>query len=362
MQPSNAPQPQNTGMGGNGGPPMGMDTQLAAAIVKESISIRQRRDMIDRVGKTAEIIFQHTIDTAVPSFKSRMKQAVRRSATTSVAWIKVDFERSYGGHTAQTQDKIADFESRILKTQQLLGDEKAGEMPEGAAGREELKLALEQIIAKPDQLLKEGIEFDFPKSWDVIPDDECTQLVGLINCKRLAHQFEGTAESIKARFNVDVGKSYTAYRPDGAAKRKADNKPDRLHWYEVYDSTTNLVYTVCDGYPDFLCEPAPPRVEVPQFFPFYPIVLNEVENDDDLYPLSDVDLIEHQQKELNRTREALRQHRIASQPYLVAGKDKLSPDDVEKLKNRAAHEVVLLQALVGAQKVSDMLMAGISWM
>lgn len=357
---NSAPQQQGAPppMGDNGGPPMGMDQATAVAIVKEAVAIRARRDMIDRIGKTAEIIFQHTIDTAVPSFKSRMKQGVRRSATTGVGWIKLDFERSFNGHTTETSDKIADFEDRIRKADATIGSVQAGEVPVGAAEREELKLSLQAIHDQPDMLIKEGILLDFPKSWDVIPDDECTQLVGLIGCKRLAHRFEGTCESIKAQFNVDVGKNYTPYRPDGREKRKSDNTPDKLHWYEVYDSTTNLVYTVCEGYPDFLCDPAPPRVEVPQFFPFYPIVLNEIENDDELYPLSDVDLIEHQQKELNRTREALRQHRIASQPYTVAGKDKLSKDDQDRLKSRVAHDVILLQALTGTQKASDMLQAG----
>lgn len=345
-------------MGDNGGPPMGMDPETAIAIVREAVAIRQRRDMIDRVGKTAEILFQHTIDTAVPSFKSRMKQGVRRAATTGVAWIKLDFERSFSGHTTETKDRIADIEDRIRKADAILGTLKAGEIPEGDARREEMKLMLDEITSKEDMVQKEGILFDFPKSWDVIPDDECTQIVGLIGCKKLAHQFEGTVDSIKAAFNVDVGQCFTPYRADGNPKPKADDTPDKVHWYEIYDSTAGLVYTVCEGYPDFLCDPAPPRVEVPQFFPFYPIVLNEVENDEKLYPLSDVDLIKHQQKELNRTREALRQHRIAAQPYLVGDKSKLSEDDQNRLKNRAAHDVILLQALVGGQKVGDMLQAG----
>lgn len=364
-QPMQATGPAAAVPGHNGGPPMAadptapmMDPATALLIVKEAIDIRARRDMIDKIGKTAEILFQHTIDTAVPSFKTRMKQAVRRSATTSVAWIKLDFERAYDGHTKESQDKIADFNTRIANIQATLGNIEAGDVPDGSADLEEVKLALQSVMDTPDMLVREGIVFDFPKSWDVILDDECTQIVGLVGCKKMAHQFEGTPASIKAAFNVDVGASFTAYRPDGKAKRKADNKPDKLVWYEVYDSTVGLVYTVCEGYPDFLCEPSEPRVKVPQFFPMYPIVLNEVENDDDLYPMSDVDLIEHQQRELNRSREALRQHRIAASPYTVAGKGKLSEDDKNRLRNREAHDVVELQAMSGQQKVGDLFQAG----
>lgn len=348
--------------GHNGGPPMApppmMDPATALAIVKEAIDIRARRDMIDRIGKTAEILFQHTIDSAVPSFKTRMKQAVRRAATTCVAWIKLDFERAFDGHCAQTKDQIDDFKRRLATMQATLGDVQADEVAPGSPEIEELKLSLHSLMEKPDMLMKEGIVFDFPKSWDIIPDDECTQLVGLVGCKRLAHQFEGTPASIKRDFGVDVGKSFTPYKPDGNAKKKPDNKPDKLVWYEVYDSTTGLVYSVCEGYPDFLCDPCEPRVELPRFFPFYPIVLNEVENDEDLYPLSDVDLIVHQQKELNRAREALRQARIAAAPYHVTGKGKLSEDDIIRLQNRAAHDVISLQAMTGNQKVQDLFQAG----
>lgn len=355
-------------VGHNGGPPLDgappappspmMDPTTALMIVKEAIDIRARRDKIDKIGKTAEILFQHTIDTAVPSFKTRMKQGVRRSATTSVAWIKLDFERAFSGYESHTQDKIADFASRISALEASLGDVQADKVNPGDASLEELKLGLESLMEKPDMLLREGLVFDFPKSWDIIIDDECRQLVGLVGCKRMAHQFEDTPAGLKRQFKVDVGTNFTPYKSDGQQKKRSDNKPSKLMWYEVYDSEAGLVYTVCDGYPDFLCEPCAPRVEVPQFFPFYPIVLNEVENDEDLYPPSDVELIEHQQKELNRSREALRQHRIAAAPYTIAGKDKLSDDDINRLKNRAPHDVIFLQAMVGAQKVSDIFQPG----
>lgn len=346
---------QNPGMS-----PPTMDPSMAMAIVKEAIEIRERRDLIDRVGKTAEVMFQHTMDTAVPSFKTRMKQAVRRAATTGVSWIKLDFERAYSGFTSQTQDAIDDYESRIQKAQAIIGNVRAGDVSAGDSSLEELKLSLAGLIEKPDKLAREGLVFDFTKSWNIIPDDLCTQIVGLVGCKKMAHEFEGTPEGLKEKFKVDVGELFTAYKRDDTGKKEKGKESGEscLLWYEVYDSTTGLVYTICDGYPDFLCDPHPPRVEVPQFFPFYPIVLNEVENDEDLYPPSDVELIEHQQKELNRTREALRQHRIAASPYYLAGKGKLSEDDKNRLKRRAPHEVIELQAMIGQQKVQDLFQKG----
>ncbi len=333
-----------------------MDPALAQSIVSEASQVRERRQMIDRVGKTGEVMFHHTLDMTKPSFKARMKQAIRRACTTGVAWVKLDFERAYDGYRPETNDKILDTQDRIAKLEASLKTLQAGDLDTQSAEMEQLRLQLEQLRSQPDMLVREGVLFDFPKSWDVILDKDCQQLIGLVGCKKMAQRFHSTKEEIKAQFNVDLGSDFRAYMPkDG---QKDDPNAGKVCWFEVYDSTTGMVYTVADGYPDFLREPEAPRVDVDQFFPFYPIVLNETETDGDLYPLSEVDLIEHQQRELNRTREALRQHRIAAAPYTLVGKDKLSDEDIARLKARAPHDVIGVQALIGNQKVSDVFQSG----
>jgi hypothetical protein len=367
MPPMGAPPgpPGAPPMGHNGGPPMPMgpmmDPMTAMSIVQEAVQVRQRRDTIDRIGKTAEIMFQYYLDTSQPRFKTRMKQAVRRAATAKVAWIKMDFERAYDGFRPETTGRIADLQTRVKEAQRMLGDVEAGNTQAGSAEIEMLMQQLNQLQSEPDALVREGLVFDFPDAWDVIPDDECKNLVGLVGCQRLAHEFESTVSGIKRDFGIDLGKNYTAYesatpgRSSSLSGEPDDGTDCKVKYWEVYDSVAGMVYFVCDGYPDFLREPGPPRVEVQRFFPYYAIVLNEVENDGDLYPPSDVELIEHQQRELNRSREALRQHRIAAQPGHVTGKDKFSEDDINRLRNRAAHDVVQLQAMMATQKASDLI-------
>jgi hypothetical protein len=345
------PQPSPTPM---------MDPMTAMAIVQEAIKIRQQRDKIDRIGRTAEIMFNHAMDRAKPAFKSRMKQAIRRACTTGVAWVKLDFERAFDGYRPETNDQIRDTQDRIATLETRMKELAAGDLDTTSAEIEQLRLQLQSMTATEDMLVREGALFDFPKSWDVIPDKECQQLIGLVGCKKMAHRFESTPDRIKDQFGVDMGDNYRAYAsPDRALQAKVgDKSTDKVVWYEVYDSITGLVYCVAEGYPDFLCDPAPPRVDVEQFFPFYPVVLNETENEDDLYPPSEVDLVEHQQRELNRSREALRQHRIAAAPFWLTGKDKFSDEDVNRLKARSPHDVLPVQALIGSQKITDVFQAG----
>src|SRR3546814_4275890 len=79
----------------------------------------------------------------------------------------------------------------------------------------------------------------------------------------------------------------------------------------VQDRRTGMKFTVADGYADFLREPAAHTVKIEGFFNIFPLVLNPLEDEKDLYPPSDVRLLRSPQIEYNRTKESLRQHRIA---------------------------------------------------
>jgi hypothetical protein len=363
-----AMQMANNGMPGAIAPPQPMmqpmmDAGTATAIIAEVTQARQKRDTIDKIGRTAAVLFHYFIDESRPRFKTQMKQAIRRAATCGVAYVQLDFERKFDGHKPETETAIRTTQDQIKNMMALADTVSDGDVQSDDPRIAELQLQVDTLASEPDMIVREGPVFDFPKSWDIIPDDECKQLVGWVGCKKLARAFCYTVEQIKARFNVDLKEGeFSAYTPDPrdhkGRQAPGTDKPDVVRWWEVYDSTTGLMYSVADGYCDFLSEPGPPRVKVEQFFPFYPIVLNEVENDEELSVLSDTELLRPQQKELNRTREALRQHRIAASPFTVIGKDKLSEEDIGQLKNRKAHDVVQLDAMQQGQKVGDVFMAG----
>ena len=125
--------------------------------------------------------------------------------------------------------------------------------------------------------------------------------------------------------------------------------------WEIWDKTTGEICVVCDGYKDFLVEPQKPDVQLERFWPFFPLVFNDLENDETIYPRSDVHLLKPMQREYNRCREGLRQHRIASRPKTAVAAGQLSDDDIAKLQTHPANAVIVLQALPPNGKVSDLL-------
>ena len=87
--------------------------------------------------------------------------------------------------------------------------------------------------------------------------------------------------------------------------------------WEVYNRKDGLVYTLCDGYPDFLREPASPEVYTDRFWPWFPLTLNEVDHETMIFPPSDVKLIRDMQMDYNRGRQGIREHRRAARPKTV---------------------------------------------
>jgi hypothetical protein len=125
--------------------------------------------------------------------------------------------------------------------------------------------------------------------------------------------------------------------------------------YEIYNKADGLVYVIAEGYSDFLKEPAEPEIKLERFWPFFPLSFNDVENDRKIFPPSDVSLIRPMQREYNRARQALREHRIANRPKMAVAAGMLDESDVEKLQTHPANAVITLNALQPGTSVDSVL-------
>lgn len=331
--------------------PSPVDIQGARLVLAEADQIRRRRQMLDKVGKTAEILYQYYQDEGNPDFKKRAKAWVRRTLTCGVGWLKLDFERQRD-YTTKVAGEINQWQTeldRLMSELDKMGNDKT---PEGSARIEEVEAQLKKLRETPMVTVRQGLRFGFPKSWRVIPDMTCSQLSGLVDCWEMAEEMPMTPDEIRETYKVDIGTNYKVYH--GKDKNGRDRKEAMV--YEHYNRRTGLMSVVCEGFPAFIVKPTAPRVETKRFFPYFPLCFNEMECEDgEIFPPSDVQLIKHQQQEYNRSREALRQHRIASQPGFVASSAAFaSEDDARKMAERQPHHVVMLEQL-GDKKISDVI-------
>ena len=342
--------------------------QQAMALVQDIAQGGQRRKMMDKIGRTLELVIKHQVAEQFPPFKKQMKQLVRRTCTVSVGWVKLGYERLMRPRP-EDAEKIRDLTTQITDLERRIADAQDGE---GCAELEAEKQALAEDLrvlqTRPQELVREGLVFDFPPPTSIIIDQRCRQLQGFIGARWVAQEFTLPPDEVKRIYGVDVcSMGYTAFRDDdGTLQEAAAPSPTAssdtpaseqglVRVYEVYDKTQRQMFTIAEGCPVYLREPGDPDVKLDRFWPHFPLTFNDIENEKHIYPPSDVELLRHMQLEHNRSRQALREHRAAAAPGYGTPRGALTETDKELLQSRNPHDVVELDGLAPNQKISDIL-------
>lgn len=323
--------------------------QQGVIVMQEAQRVIADRKMLDRMAKTLEILFHYSLDEQ--HFKKQAKQLVRRTITCGVGYVELHYQRIMEKQPHITA-RIGDVTSRLDLLERLTADMADGELENESAEMEELRTTLATLQAEEEIVAQEGVVFDFPYSDEVIPCTKTRQLGDWSRTTFIVRKMTKTPDEIKESFGKDIGTAYTGYKPTNDEQRASLEGEDAatkakglvLVWY-VWDKRTGNVFAICDGYPDYLKEPAAPDVQVDGFFNIIALVFNQHEHKSKVYPRSDVSLLQPMQEEHNRAREALREHRIASRPRWATFKGTLEDDDAAQLSGQAAHSVVLLNGL-----------------
>lgn len=342
-------------------------------IAMDAARVKNENQMLDKLAKTLELLYEYEIQQQVHPFKSMMKKVVRRTVTCGVGYVKLGFERVME-QRPDMEKGIADASERLATLERLAADQADDVTDEDDKESEQLRLLIEDMARQVDLIVREGLVLDYPLSTNIIPDIKCIELRNFLSADWVAEEFILSTNEIEEIYGVDVRNSYTEYNradihgPDPVAMARewsSGNYTDSKSWddrdeafgciWEIYCRKDGLVYVICDGYDDFLKEPASPEVFNERFFPWYALVFNEVENEKELYPPSDVRLIRDMQMEYNRCREALKEHRIAARPFTATVSGALDEDDLNKLEKRVPNAVIELNALQPNQDIKQLL-------
>jgi hypothetical protein len=345
----------------------------AMAIMQDAQMVKRFAEMTERVGRTLELLYDYNIQEQTHAFKAQMKMSIRRAIVTGVGYVKIGFQRAMK-MSPEIEHRIADMSERLAHIERLAADFSDKEFQPDDAEAEELRLAIQSLTAEGQLVVREGLAFDYPDSTAIIPDPRCRSLRSFLGADWVAQEYLLTPDEIEEVYMVDIGTGYTAYSEDG--KTTGHEPTSEQHYYsgygsasddgygpalpvacvwEVYNRKDGTVYVLCDGYSDFLQEPAPPEAEVTRFWPWFAIALNEGYDEKALFPQSDIDLIRDMQLELNRSRQGLREHRRANRPKTAVAAGLLEAPDLEKLRTHPANALLELNALAPGQKIDDVL-------
>lgn len=334
-------------------------------VLAEYDEVAAENAKLDKIARTLEILFSYFMSEAQPTFKAQMKALVRRMLTTGVGYVKLGFQREMQ-RRPEISARMNDVQVRLDHLRRLAHEAAEGEIGENDAEMEELMLSMKALADEPQMIVREGLLFDFPDSNAIIVDPRCKQLRGFIGARWIAHQMFFTPEEIEEIYDKDVRGCYTGYTVKGRSHdssqrqltasgegKKPGPEEGMVCVYEIYDKPSGLVYTVAEGFKDFLVEPAEPELKLETFWPVFALVCNEVEHDKEIYPPSDVHLLRAQAAEYNRARQGLREHRKANRPVYMTPAGKLEDEDRAKLQARNAHDVITVQGLAAGEKSED---------
>jgi hypothetical protein len=346
----------------------GVDVAMDAARVKNENA------MLDKLARTLELLYAYEIDQQPYPFKAMMKKMVRRACVTGVGYVKLGYERVMDQRPDLAKG-VADASERLATIERLSADQADEITDDDDKEAEQLRLLIKDMSQQVEFIVREGLTFDWPLSTNIIPDIKCLDLKNWLASDWVAEQFILSTNEIEEIYGVDVRKSgYTEYNrsdirgPDPVAMARewaTGQYSDGHSWsdrdeafgcvWEIYCRKDGLVYVICDGYEDFLREPASPDIYNERFYPWYALVLNETENEKELFPPSDVRLVHDMQMEYNRCREGLKEQRIAARPFVGVVAGAMDEEDLQKLGSREANAIIELNALQPNQDIKQLL-------
>ena len=346
-----------------------MGDPMAMATVMDIEKGRQKHDMLSKIGRTLEVLFDYYANEQKPRLKPLMKSFVRRAKTCGVAYMMLGFQRQYAELSPDDTARLEDSREKLGELQRRMQDMIDGEIADADQDQiYELETLIRDLENKQNIILREGPKFMFPRATEVIIDPRCTQLMGFIGAGWIAREFHKSPDEIKKIYNIDIGKGYTPYNQHGQGEmaqyhRNSESADDgnvsktdngMVCVWEVYNKELQQCFTIADGYCGYLKEPAEPDYWMEGFWPIFAITFNEVESETDIYPPSDVHMLKHVQAEYNRSREYRRLHREANKPKYASVKGRLSENDKKLLSDAPAHAVIEFESLGQGEKVGDL--------
>ena len=373
--PGGAPgMPPGLGVGPPGVNPMlPQMLQQGMAIIQDASQVKQQTELLDKIAKTLELLYAYQVSQQLHPFKQLMKMTVRRALTVGVAYVKLGFERVMQKRP-DVIAKLSDINERLGTLERLAADIADDESDPDSAEAEQLRLMVQDLQGEVEFIAHEGLTYDYPSSFSIIPDTKCIHLRGFLGSDWVAEEYILSPNEVKEIYGRDVGKNYTSYsRPDGGMnagaragllqlgpnekeKGTGDDKQCCCIW-EIYNRKDGLVYIVCDGYPDFMREPGAPDTPLERFWPWFTLTFNETDHEDDIFPPSDVRLMKDMQIDYNTARQGMREHRRAARPKTVVSAGALDAEDIEKLESHPSNAILELNGLQPGQKVADLLQA-----
>lgn len=315
-----------------------------------------RKEAVDAFAQTAGIVLDEML-VKKAYLKKRAKRLLTSCYATSIGWWKAQWQQAPQVDTL-IDNRIKDTQDNLVRMQaqrKLVDDDAAGRDMDAELAR--LQHMLEGFQAQAEVSVSNGLVLDFVLSEDILILDESVRELGdYLRSSAMTHRVWMTRAKVREVFGIDASDKSKTYseKQEGmapTASSAADKDRDLLAVWEIWDQDSNQIYHVIEGAEGFARKPFTPDWTGERWYPFFVLAWNEV--DGTFFPLSDVELMEPLVKEYNESRDDFVDDRKDSRPFtVVRGGGSLTPDDVQKVRNRKGNDVIVVEGS-GATPLSN---------
>ena len=333
-----------------------------AAIIQDAQMVAEYTKMVDGLADTLNILDEYYMNEQAAGYKQQFKALVRRVKVCGVGYATLNYQRIMRKQP-DVSGSIQDTTDQIMHVEQLMREAVGERIDENSAKLEELRRSLADLQQKEYIIAREGPVLGFPRSTAIILDPCVQHVKTLTGCNWYAEEREMTPEDIEEEHKIDVRNNFKKYTPNAQDKPKWSDKQgkavksDLARVWRVQDKRSGLEFTICEGFPGYLKPPACPDVKIERFFNLFPLVFNEIEDEDEQIPPSDVWDVRHTARQFNEARQGLSEHRKQNKPGTCGPAGALPPESIGKLATRASGDHIELPGLAADEDIRKKIMA-----
>lgn len=295
--------------------------------------------------KTLETVTNRHLERA--DLKGRAKASVRSALTSSYGIVKVMYQRDIKQDPI-IRSRINDTQDNILEVERLLAEIQDQDQRNDLEAK---KAELEQLMASLNEQVEvtaaEGLVIDRVLTENLIIDPGVCEFWDYRDADWHCQVIPMKKSQAEATYKVklDKAKAYhdgmQSSAKDGRfASASASLDEDRqIAILEIWDKTTQRVYTMAEGCDYWLREPFSPPKAGERWFPFFLLPFQVV--DGQFVAPSLVDLTERLQDEHNEARDRFNKHRDLCLPGWVAGGD-INEKSIKRYSDSEIGEITII--------------------
>lgn len=295
--------------------------------------------------KTLETVTNRHLERA--DLKGRAKASVRSALTSSYGIVKVMYQRDIKQDPI-IRSRINDTQDNILEVERLLAEIQD---PDQRNDLEAKKAELEQLMASLNEQVEvtaaEGLVIDRVLTENLIIDPGVCEFLDYRDADWHCQVIPMKKSQAEATYKLKLDKA-KAYH-DGMQSSAKDGRfasasasldeVRQIAILEIWDKTTQRVYTMAEGCDYWLREPFSPPKAGERWFPFFLLPFQVV--DGQFVAPSLVDLTERLQDEHNEARDRFNKHRDLCLPGWVAGGD-INEKSIKRYSDSEIGEITII--------------------